>query len=435
MLGAPRPARATDIVVCNDGDIDFSIATATRQGDGLFFPRSWYVEGWFAVQPDACTTFPDHTDEPIYVAVAYTDDADVWGAGEFTMSREDSSWRRVESDLCVADGAFAYSHGNDFFDGPCDAGYFHFPAALYLEPSGSTSRYTLTLGIEDGQLAKPPEEHVASESTGNASGRSYEGGKSFGDKLIDGFWQALADAARDSQRRSNGGGSDATNPRSGGDASTDRSADESPTAEPAAVEPTPLGPPRPLEPGTLTAGLFGAPIVRRVGGDGEWFDAGGARVSAVYQLDGVTSDDILDPPKQHEDGDAAVATALSALSAGIAGFAANRGAQVTNDGRLFYTYSSDVGIRHDAVDLVALDLANADPLTGGDGYTGLVISCRKFDPCVVAWGEDEAGKPKGVELYGAVRIFAPNDTEREKALGALRELQGLFPAEPAVEAR
>jgi hypothetical protein len=337
----------------------------------------------------------------------------------------------VESELCVAEGAFAYSHGNDYFDGPCRAGYFHFPAALYLEPDGGTSRYTLTLNVDEDELAKPPEEHVASESTGNASGRSYEGGKSFGDKLIDGFWQALADAARESQRRGNGGGSAATNSESGGDSSATN--DSRTDTLPAAIEPTPLAPPRPFEPGTLTAKLFGAPIVRRVGGDGEWFDADGARVSTVYQLDGQTSDDILDPPKQHEDGDAAVAAAQNALSAGIVGFDANRGAQVTDEGRLFYTYSSDVGIRHDAVNLVALDLANADPLEGARGYTGLVISCRKFDPCVVAWGEDDAGKPKGVELYGALRIFAPNDTERDNALRALRELQGLFPAEPAID--
>jgi hypothetical protein len=181
--------------------------------------------------------------------------------------------------------------------------------------------------------------------------------------------------------------------------------------------------------------LLGAPIVRRVGGEGEWYDANGARVSAVYQLDGLASDDILDPPTQHRDDDAPVAAARSALSAGLAGFDANRGAQVTNEGRLYYAYASDAGVRHDSVDLVALDLANVDALGDAQGYSGFVVSCRKFDPCVIAWGEDGAGKPAGVEMFGALRIFAPDERRRDDVLGALRELQALFPAEPAVVAR
>jgi len=71
-----RTAHAADVIVCNAGESEFAIATATRRGDGLFTPHSWYLEGWFPVEPDSCSTFADHTDQPIYVAIAIVDEYD-----------------------------------------------------------------------------------------------------------------------------------------------------------------------------------------------------------------------------------------------------------------------------------------------------------------------------------------------------------------------
>jgi len=428
-VAAPRSVHATDIVICNSSDIAFSIAAATRQGDGLFSPRSWYVEGWFPVEPDDCANFPDHTDQPIFLAFSFTDDYGDWGAAEFSIGEESSSWRRVESTLCVADVPFGYSLGNDNPDGPCEYGYFHFPAALYLEPSEYTSRYTLRLHLDDDSPALAPEAHVAGVHPPPADSTPYQGGKSLGDKLWDQFWHGLNDAAAREAARGDDG---ATSGQDSGAAPLERATDNDASAP--AEGQTPLGPPRPFEPGTLTAKLLGAPIVRRTGGNGEWFDEHGNRVDAVYQLDGLTSDDLLDPPTQRQDGDADVAAAQGTLSASVASFPANRGVLVTNDGRLYYSYASDVGIRHDAVDLVVLDLANADA-PSDDGPPRLVISCRKFDPCVIAWGEDDAGRPSGVELYSGLRMFASNERERDSMLGALRELQRLYPAEPLVTER
>jgi hypothetical protein len=426
-LLAPHHVHATEITICNEGDVPFSVATATRQGDGLFVPRSWYLEGWFKVPVDDCSGFPDHTDQPIYVAIGFRDAADEWGAAEFTTGRENSSWRRVETDICVADGAFGYSWDDERLAGACDYGYFHFPAALYLEPSEYTSEYTLRLSIDEDSLSIPPQEHTSSNGDSSREGHSYEGGKSFGDKLWDGFWQAVDDAAaREAEK--NAGVRDATD---FGPEPVDASPGPSVDAAPAAPE----APPHPYEPGTLTAMLFQQPIVRRVDGSGEWYNADGVRVDALWQLDGLRIDDILDPPTQHAPGDAEVAAAQQRLDAGLTGFDANRGAQVTPEGRLYYTYASDVGVRHDSASLVALDLEYAKPLTDAENYTGILISCRKFDPCVVAWGEDAAGKPSGTELYSAVRIFAANAAQRDEVLAALRELKRLYPAEPAVTER
>ena len=429
VLLASRSVHATEITVCNEGDVPFAIATATRQGDGLFVPRSWFIEGWFNIAVNDCAGFPDHTDQPIYLAIAFRDDFDEWGAADFAMGREDSSWRRVESELCVADGAFRYSWNDERLAGLCDAGYFHFPAALYLEPSEYTSEYTLRLSIDEDSLSIPPQPHTTSNSDLSQGGTPYQGGKSFGDKLWDSFWHAVADEA---ERRANASAAGATEPlRYPVDAPTESSIEPALGAPPEAPE----GPPHPFEPGTLTAMLFHEPIVRRVGGSSEWYNAEGVRVDALWQLDGLETDDILDPPTQHADGDADVAAAQQRLDAGLTGFDANRGAQITGEGRLFYTYASDVGVRHDSASLVTLDLANVETLTGAENYTGVVISCRKFDPCVVAWGEDEAGKPSGVELYSAFRVFAPNAAQRDEVLAALRELQRLYPAEPAVTQR
>ena len=165
--------------------------------------------------------------------------------------------------------------------------------------------------------------------------------------------------------------------------------------EDGATERSALLPPKPFEPGTLTATLFGNQIVRRVGGDGQWFSADGTPVYDFYQL---------------------------------------RGAEVTSDGRLFYAYASDVGPRHDGVDLATLDFVCAT-IEDRDGYSAALISCRTSDPCVLAWGEDADGMPGTGEAFEGFRIFAANHDDADAVLGALRELKRLYPAEPAVTRR
>jgi hypothetical protein len=173
--------------------------------------------------------------------------------------------------------------------------------------------------------------------------------------------------------------------------------------------------------------------VRRSGGDGQWFAADGAQVDDAYQLRGVEKSDLLDPPEQHPP-EPQLAAAAQTLDASLAGFAGNRGAQVVANGRLFYAYASDAGVRHDGADLVTLDLRFAK-VEDRDGYAALLIDCRTSDLCVLAWGEDGNGKPAGAEAFEAFRMYAANHADAERALGALRDLQSLYPAEPAVTRR
>jgi hypothetical protein len=91
-------------------------------------------------------------------------------------------------------------------------------------------------------------------------------------------------------------------------------------------------------------------------------------------------------------------------------------------------------LRHDGADLVTLDLRFAK-IEDRDGYAALLIDCRTSDLCVLAWGEDAGGNPAAPEAFEAFRMYAANHVDAEGVLGALRELQSLYPAEPAVTRR
>jgi hypothetical protein len=420
----PRAAHATDIEICNDGALQFSVATATRRGDGIFTPYSWYFEGWFSVPRDECVTFPDHTDQPIYVAVGFTDADDYFGAAYIDLDDDeddddaDSDWKTVDRQLCLAPDPFHYARDGEKVEGPCDDGFGKFPASLYLNPDGYTDSYTMNIALDEDSIADEPGEIKGTRAAQESE--PYSGGRSFGDELKDAFLRGLAKSYQESVEQTAG--------QSRGDGGS------LPAEPPTAVQsPVELGPPKPFDSGTLNAKLFGTEIVRRVGGDGTWYVADGTPVDDSYQLRGMTKGDLLDPPTQ-QPPEAERVAATQALATTLARYGANRGAEVASDGRLFYAYASDSGTRHDGADLVTLALQYAK-VEDHEGYSALLIECRTSDQCVLAWGEDANGKPTTGEAFEAFRVYAANHADAEAVLGALTELKRLYPAEPEVTSR
>ncbi|HZF31588.1 MAG TPA: hypothetical protein VE907_20900, partial [Gammaproteobacteria bacterium] len=318
--------------------------------------------------------------------------------------------------------------------------------SLYLEPDGDTSRYTLNLSIDDASISKLPEKHGATRSDPSAGGKEYSGGRSFGDELADAFWQGLKQAVVDAaQRASDERRASAPDP---GTLVSQESPPDSPAPPPgpppgaiivppgtlpAAEEPE-LEPPQIFGPGTLTATLVGQAAVRRVGGRGRWFGADGKPIDNHFYLDGKITSEFFDAPTQHPPADE-LAAVTAKLAAAIASFPANKGGEVTSEGRVYYGFEAGAaGVRHYTADLVMLDVEYVSNVEGTEGYTGLVITCRTFDPCAIGWSEDAEGHASDVTTTGAFRIYVATEQDRDALRGALAELKRLYPAEPKVTA-
>jgi uncharacterized membrane protein len=412
-LLAAYPARAADIVICNTGAVPFSVATATRESEFLV-GHVWRHIGWYRVEPRGCANLADPDDERVYFAFMFTDARDRWGSARFSVGR-DSSWENAGIHLCVANERFEYTRSGSDPGGPCKDGYFPIPASLHLEPDGQTSSYTMDLGLSETSVAGavgPLAETTASDGGLGRSGdaRSGERGETISDKVADIFWEALRDTIKEQLE----------------------SAD---SAAPDSIEAPGSRPPQPFATGTLTALLFGRPIVRRTSGDGVWFAANGERVYAIYELDGATASDLVDPPEQRRPGDAEVDAAQRTLNEWLAGFAANRSAVATSEGRLYYGYTSAAGVTQHAVNVVTLDFAKGSQLGDLGGYTGYEIPCRSAWPCVIAWDDDGAGKQSSVSANHSFRIYFANAGDGPGVWNALLELRRLYPAEPAIMAR
>jgi uncharacterized membrane protein len=412
-LFAAWPARAADIVICNTGAVPFSVATATRESE-FIVGHVWRHIGWYRVEPRGCANLADPDNERVYFAFMFTDFRDRWGSAQFSVDR-DSSWENAGIHLCVANDRFEYTRSGSDPGGPCKDGYFPIPASLHLEPDGYTSSYTMDVGLNETSVAGAvgPLAETGDSDGGfgqSSDARTGERGEPISGKIADIFWDALRDAIKEQLE------------------STD-------SAAPDSVEAPGSGPPKPFESGTLTALLFGRPIVRRASGDGVWFAANGERVYGIYELDGATASDLVDPPEQRQPGDAEVDAAQRALNESLAGFAANRPAVATSEGRLYYGYTSAVGVAQHAVNVVTLDFAKGLQLGDLGGYTGYEIPCRSAWPCVLAWDDDGAGKLSSVSASHRFRIYFANTGDGPRVWSALLELRRLYPAEPAVMAR
>src|SRR5262249_21599559 len=146
-----------------------------------------------------------------------------------------------------------------------------------------------------------------------------------------------------------------------------------------------LAPPQIFADGTLTAMLLNQAVVRRVGGNGRWYGADGKPVDKMYYLDGKTTSDFFDAPTQHPPADE-LAAATAKLTAAVASLGGNKGTNITDEGRLFYAFDAGAtGVRHYTANIVTLDVDYTTNVDDGDGFTGLVVGCRTFDPCAVGW--------------------------------------------------
>lgn len=164
----------------------------------------------------------------------------------------------------------------------------------------------------------------------------------------------------------------------------------------------------------------------------------GARAAADLRAghadDGKTTSEFFDAPTQQPPADE-LAAATAKLGAAIASFPANKGTEVTSEGRLYYGFEAGAaGVRHYTADRVMLDVEYVSNVEGTEGYTGLVITCRTLDPCATGWSEDAEGHASDVTTTGGVRIYVATEQDRDALRGALAELKRLYPAEPKVTA-
>lgn len=395
-------AVASDLVLCNEGTVKAAAALAYRNGSGLFGTfHTWTVTGWFTVEPDKCeTVFSNSNDEPIYVALAFTDFMGDWGAFSSAKGGSDDVFHDTDVELCVAGDEFEYTRSGSDPGVPCKDGYYPFPATLYITPNGDRSENTFTFEINHDNVVVPVnvprDTRSAAQSSGGSVGKAAAVAGGIVAALIIG--KAIYDQL---------------------DSSSD-----------------PSSPPSPLAAGTLNARLLGRQVTRRVTGTGAWYYTDGSRVNPVYQLDGKIESDLLDAPVQREVNDAAVGSALAILNNALSGFARNRPSEVLNMGRLYYGFEDGSGVLHRALtNLAALDFARGRRIGEGGGITGVEIPCRGDRACTIGFNEDRGGNRSSSHIYSSIIFYFANSQDGGSLWNALLKLRSLYPAEPAVIAR
>jgi len=394
-LAAVAPAHATDFVVCNNGAVSGWAALAHRNSGGLFsIGHTWQLTGWFKVDPGKCETLVSGDDEPIYVAVSFTDRFGRWGAFIPANSKEDDVFHSTRVQLCVARGKFDYTRSGSDPGGPCKDGYYFFPVALYVTPTNSRGTNTYTFMIEKDDIAAAVN---VPETSGSPSGSSA--GKTAGAiaaAIVIGA--IIADAA------------------------------ESRSGEARA--------PSPFEPGTLNAMLLGKKIVRRVEGTGAWYYEDGSRVNPVYRLDGETESELFDAPEQKDPGDAEVAAAMQELTRALGSYEPTRRTEVLSTGRLFYSFQDANGVLHQSLtNLATLDLRSATHLGDLGGVTGYAIPCLNHAPCTIGLDKDPDGTLGKNHIYGSINFYFVGEDQGQAFWSALLKLRELYPALSAVSAR
>lgn len=405
----------TSYNLCNKGKIEVRYATAIRSGNFLF-GYSWDLVGWYPILPGKCDDAyhgsDKDPDEPIYVAIAFTDSTGVWGAATFPKPD-------IDTKLCVAEDSFKY-HLNGNINLPCKSGYFPFKAALYLEPAEwqcpkmpgqpmycSGGGYSFDFEVDDDSraVAAGPSngKRVAQpNSSGTSKGSSGSSGLTAGEIIAGGVAAVIIGGAIAHYANST--------------------------------------PPKPFDAGTLNANLLGDKIVRRSSGSADWYYDDGSRVEALYGLDGRTRSYILDAPTQRATTDPDVVAAQRALQRALNSFSWSRGITISPEGRLLYTYyagKNDAGkdfATKVAVNISTLDFARAKRIPPSDGLSQFEIPCKGDEPCAIRLDEDSAGVVSNKHVSYSVTVFFIGNDSGQAAWDALLMLRQLYPAEPAVVA-
>jgi hypothetical protein len=412
LLGSGR-VKATFYNLCNKGTVEARYATAVRQGSFLF-GYSWDLDGWYVIPPGECDDAYHHSnnarDEPIYVAIAFTDSTGVWGAAMFQGVDTFAPAGKVavidNTTLCLKNDIFKY-HLNGNLSLPCKTGYFPFPAALYLEPLdrgcadeigslcfAETYNFDFELNANSRAIAVNKGSGSAPASSNSASPSSASSGPSMGTAL--GVLGALVAGA-------------------------------------AIVADAP---PKPFEPGTLNASLIWKKIVRRSAGNPKWYYADGSRVNPVYQLDGQTNSYLFDAPEQRPVTEPEVVAAQQALRRALAMWSGSRHTEVFSQGRFIYSYAKNQQEVHkDLTTLGTLDFTKARRYNKGNGLACFEIPCRGGQACVIGLDEDSAGNLSNNHIYSSLYLYFQGDENADSVWNALLRLHELYPAEPTVVAR
>ena len=110
----------SQVGVCNDGTILFSVARAYREAHA-FSNDTWEVQGWYNVNPGKCTEIgpPKHyhnggsfgKDAVTLLAIAFSDSTGAWGSIKL-QGGDDRIWQPSNQQFCVTPSeAFGYFRG------------------------------------------------------------------------------------------------------------------------------------------------------------------------------------------------------------------------------------------------------------------------------------------------------------------------------------
>lgn len=213
----------SQVGVCNDGTILFSVARAYREAHA-FSNDTWEVQGWYNVNPGKCTEIgpPKHyhnggsfgKDAVTLLAIAFSDSTGAWGSIKL-QGGDDRIWQPSNQQFCVTPSeAFGYFRDSSDLPRACagkQAGYQMISATYeYSGPLGSwragfPSNHELHVKLDSSDRAIPlgPQ-----SSNGGASQRSSSAGTSQSDggaspslcgkvSCWDLFLQGLNQAAKD----------------------------------------------------------------------------------------------------------------------------------------------------------------------------------------------------------------------------------------------
>ena len=185
-------AHAATVEVCNDGDITVKTA-AINTTNPFFSGTTYYVAGWYNVEPGKCTTVSDAGGlvNGSYLGFAYADPDGILRTHIAMPSAQNSDVQPSSARFCVAtDRSFEYS--TTVANASCAAGYVPLTFSLYLDFSSIhlvRVTYTVTASRDEdgdpiGGAAEVAQMLFGEKVHRAGSSWQYEDGKPLSDSLV-----------------------------------------------------------------------------------------------------------------------------------------------------------------------------------------------------------------------------------------------------------
>lgn len=132
----PLAAHAAVAEICNNGNVELSVARAVYS-KSLLFGNSYEITGWYKVEPNKCETVYSSTDaEDLYLGFTYLDPKDVLRSYVSEPSDNSGFARAVSEKFCVnVDKAFDYKISTKGATG-CQNGFAPLEFSLFIGADG-----------------------------------------------------------------------------------------------------------------------------------------------------------------------------------------------------------------------------------------------------------------------------------------------------------